>query len=102
MRKATKYLAISQSVKKKVWERDNGMCVLCGTTHAAPCAHIIPRSHGGLGIESNIVTLCERCHLAYDYGENRKEIRNDLVEYMQKFYPDWTEEKNMYDKWRKL
>lgn len=100
MRRGTKRTGISPATKRTVWERDGGRCVLCGTVHAAPCAHIIPRSLGGMGIETNIVTLCERCHREYDQGAERKRIRAILERYMRQHYPQWTEEENIYRKWR--
>ena len=57
--KRSKATDIPMSVKKKVWERDCGRCVVCGNhCNVMPNAHYIPRSKGGLGIEENIITLC--------------------------------------------
>ena len=44
-------------MKRQVLERD-GRCVICGANDGQPVAHIVARSHGGLGIPENIVTLC--------------------------------------------
>ncbi len=66
---------IPQSVKKKVWERDEERCVVCGNHQAMPNAHYISRAHGGLGIEQNIVTLCQTCHHEYDNSSMRPEYR---------------------------
>ena len=44
---------ISQKVKAAVWERDGGCCVICGRRDtAAPNAHYIRRSRGGLDVVS--------------------------------------------------
>ena len=64
--KRTKALSITPKVKKTVYERDGGRCVLCGSPHGLPEAHYIPRSRGGLGIPENIVTLCRNCHRELD------------------------------------
>ena len=57
--KRSKATDIPMSVKQKVWERDKGMCVVCGNNYnVMPNAHFISRSKGGLGIEQHIVTLC--------------------------------------------
>ena len=49
---------ISQKVKQRVWERDNGCCVICGNNYnVMPNAHYIPRSKGGLGIEENVFKI---------------------------------------------
>ena len=67
---------ISHKVKNKVWERDNHCCILCGNPNAMPNAHYISRANGGLGIEQNIVTLCQNCHNKYDNGD--KDTRTAL------------------------
>lgn len=100
MNKRTKALQIPIKVKEKVWERDGGCCVWCGTTHAAPEAHFLARSHGGLGIEENILTLCRGCHRMYDEGP--REVRNEMtiyfIKYLKSKYPDWSADKLIYRK----
>lgn len=104
--KRSKATDISMSVKKKVWERDKGRCVLCGNyCNVMPNAHFIPRSKGGLGIEENIITLCteltpNKCHRRYDFGtrEEREEIKEYLREYLKSKYPNWNEEDLYYKK----
>ena len=65
---------ISQKVKAAVWERDGGCCVICGRRDtAAPNAHYIRRSRGGLGIAENIVTLCAECHRRQDNGTGEQQ-----------------------------
>lgn len=88
MHDLTKYLAIPQSVKKRVWERDAGKCVLCGTRRMTnPNAHYIARSQLGLGIdERNIFTACWPCHEAYDNSEHRHAIKEQLRAYLQGRY----------------
>ena len=98
---------ITQAVKKRVWERDGGCCVVCGNNYnVMPNAHYISRARGGLGIEENIVTLCteltpNKCHRKYDFGtaEEQEEIRFKIKEYLVGFYPDWNEEDLVYKKW---
>lgn len=89
---------ISQEVKDRVWHRDHGRCVICGHV-GFPNAHYINRSHGGLGIEQNIVTLCPVCHEAYDNGNRKEEIKAKLQEYLCKQYECWDESKLVYNKW---
>ena len=98
MRKATKQLTISRKVKEAVYRRDGGYCVLCGSPYGLPNAHYIARSQGGLGIEENVVTLCERCHWEYDQSRKRKALREKLRAYLQNNYPDWDERKLIYRK----
>ena len=84
-------------MKRLVWERD-GRCVICGANDGQPVAHIVARSHGGLGIPENIVTLCPRCHYRYDQTTERYFLRQQLEEYIKRFYPDWTERTVTYHK----
>lgn len=97
---------IKKSVKDRVFERDGGACVICGSrVNVMPNAHYIPRSKGGLGCEENVVTLCSnlsehKCHYRYDFGtrEEREEIGEKIKAYLQSKYPDWDEDKLVYDK----
>lgn len=95
--KRTKALSIPQSVKKKVYERDNGRCIICGRS-GAPNAHYISRAHSGLGIEENIVTLCHECHRAYDQSIQRISLGRMIADYLKGVYPDWTEDNLIYRK----
>lgn len=97
--KRSKACDIPQSVKKKVWERDNCACIVCGNHQAMPNAHFRARSQSGLGIEQNIVTLCARCHHAYDNTADRPIYREYIKNYLQGIYgADWDEEKLIYKK----
>lgn len=98
MHKMTKATAIPESVKRKVYARDGGKCVVCGAP-GIPNAHYIRRSQGGLGIEENIVTLCPKCHHDFDNGFKREEIGAWLSEYLDKWYPDFPDEKRVYSKY---
>ncbi len=53
---------ISQSVKDKVWNRDGGRCVECGSNEDIEFDHIIPHSKGGANTYRNIQLLCEPCN----------------------------------------
>lgn len=97
---------IPRRVKRDVFERDGGRCVLCGCSrNVLPSAHYISRAHGGLGIAENIVTLCtgfgkENCHYRYDNGtrEEREAMRGRIRAYLMSKYPHWDEEKLRYRK----
>lgn len=97
--KRSKACDISQRVKKKVWERDNHQCIICGSPYAMPNAHFISRAHGGLGIEQNIVTLCQDCHHEYDNGKLRASIGYKIEGYLNACYDDWNPEKLYYNKY---
>ena len=96
--KRTKALAITPVVKKRVYERDGGCCVVCGSNRGQPNAHYIARSHGGLGIEENIVTLCTNCHMAYDNSPMRRLIGSEIREYLKSKYENWNEDDLYYKK----
>ena len=90
---------ITQAVKNKVWQRDDGHCIVCGSTWAMPNAHYISRANGGLGIPENIVTLCQNCHHAYDNTTQRPIYREYIKNYLQGVYgAEWNEEKLKYKK----
>lgn len=98
MKSRTKALDIPQAVKQAVWERDGGRCVLCLSPDAMPNAHYIARSHGGLGIEQNIVTLCHKCHYQYDNTPIRTYLREEIKAYLASQYEDWDEQNLIYRK----
>lgn len=94
--KRAKALQIPPKVKEAVWERDGGCCVYCGSHAAAPVAHYIARSHGGLGIEENILTLCQNCHRKYDQSTKRNEMKDFFRDYLKSKYPEWDETNLIY------
>ena len=106
--KRSKATDIPMSVKKKVWERDKGCCIVCGNNYnVMPNAHYISRTKGGLGIEQNVVTLCtelteNKCHRKYDFGteEERELIGSIIREYLKSKYENWNEEDLVYNKWK--
>lgn len=97
--KRAKACDIPKKVKDIVWERDGGKCIICGSRQAMPNSHYIRRSQGGLGIEENIVTMCDRCHRMYDQGSDRKAIAAYTERYLRSKYPDWNPDKLVYKKW---
>lgn len=94
----TKALDIPPDVKRRVWERDGERCILCGSPDAAPNAHYVARSQGGLGIEENIVTLCWPCHMAYDQSAGRRDIGKRIGRYLRERYAGWNEDALYYKK----
>jgi Holliday junction DNA helicase RuvB subunit len=49
-------------VRIKVWRRDNGKCVKCGSRQNLEFDHVIPVSNGGSHSARNIELLCENCN----------------------------------------
>lgn len=93
----TKALEIPPEVKKAVYERDGGSCIWC-SCQGEPNAHYIPRSHGGLGIEENILSLCWKCHMRFDQSEHREEMKTFFKSYLQSKYTEWDEKNLIYRK----
>ncbi len=55
---------IPSYVKKNVWKRDRGRCVICGSTVNLHFDHELPYSKGGSSITSeNVRLLCATCNL---------------------------------------
>ena len=97
--KRSKACDITQAVKWKVWDRDGARCIVCGSHRAMPNAHFISRAHGGLGIEQNIVTLCQNCHFRYDNTADRPIYREYIKSYLRGIYgDDWNEDDLTYKK----
>ena len=56
---------VPQSLRKKVFERDNYTCVYCGVrAYEEPLQidHVIPRCMGGSNNINNLVTACKKCN----------------------------------------
>ena len=105
--KRSKATDIPMSVKKKVWERDHRRCVVCGNSYnVMPNAHILSRAHSGMGIETNVVTMCteftqNKCHRKFDFGtkEEKEKILEIVTNYMKSIYgEDWCIENQKYHK----
>ncbi len=54
---------IPSAVKKEVWLRDGGKCVLCGADDEIHYDHELPYSRGGSSTADNIRILCARHNL---------------------------------------
>lgn len=53
---------IPSDIRRTVWSRDKGRCVLCGNQENLEYDHIIPFSKGGAHSVSNIRILCRACN----------------------------------------
>ena len=53
---------IPQNIKDKVWNRDGGKCVQCGSNENIEFDHIIPFSKGGSSTYRNLQILCTKCN----------------------------------------
>lgn len=98
MHRQTKATSISPATKKAVWQRDFGRCVLCGSINAGPHCHFVRRSQGGLGIQENIWTGCQRCHEAFDSEATTGPLHEIMRDYFRTIYPEWNENNLKYRK----
>ncbi|WP_425341301.1 HNH endonuclease [Brevibacillus borstelensis] len=68
----------------RVFDRDNGQCILCGRGDTLQCHHHVYRSQLGKGTEDNLVMLCVRCH---ELAHSSKETRERIGMYLKNLYP---------------
>ncbi len=54
---------IPQDIMDKVWNRDGGCCVKCGSKENLEFDHIIPFSKGGANTYRNLQILCKKCNI---------------------------------------
>lgn len=100
--KRTKACEYPPKVRKKIYERQRGQCLFCLMNYEMDKAepfelsiheimHIVPRSHGGLGIEQNGVLGCIYHHRMMDNGNNgkRSEMIEICQEYLKRVYPNF-------------
>lgn len=97
LNKRTRAVSIPTKTKKRVEERDGGLCIFCGAPGKGE-AHFIARSQGGLGIEENLLTVCRPCHDQMDNSTNRKEMLNIAEGYLRSKYPYWSKSFLIYEK----
>jgi 5-methylcytosine-specific restriction endonuclease McrA len=100
MCKRSKATSIPKKVREEVYARDKG-CIICGSNYMLNCCHLVSRSHGGKGIKENLFTACALCHHEADNGKNSLEIKEKARQYLEKLYPNFTDEMRKYNKRRK-
>jgi len=55
---------IPSEVKREVWKRDQGKCIICGETKNLHFDHDLPFSKGGTSLsDKNVRLLCVKCNL---------------------------------------
>lgn len=62
-RKKTDYPENWIEIRSNILKRDNYSCCNCRATKRHHVHHIVPLSCGGTNNETNLITLCERCHI---------------------------------------
>ncbi|WP_082053759.1 HNH endonuclease [Gordoniibacillus kamchatkensis] len=53
---------IPESLRWKIWERDDFTCQYCGTRTNLTIDHVIPEVQGGSMVEENLATACITCN----------------------------------------
>jgi len=76
-----------KTLKRAVFGRDHFLCQRClaGRRRELTCHHIVPVLEGGNDSQSNLITLCERCHTIVEADEflrTAQLIKNSLFEAM--------------------
>ncbi len=72
--------SISKGKRYRVWERDGGACVKCGSKAGLQVDHIVPVARGGGCEEENLRLLCVGCNLREGVKEFGLEKMNRRVE----------------------
>lgn len=60
--KSSKRESIPQDLQDRVWNRDKGQCVKCGSNENLEFDHVIPFSKGGATSYRNLQLLCQKCN----------------------------------------
>lgn len=99
--KSTIACDISPKVRRAVWERDEGRCIVCGTTADIQIAHYISRARMGMGVETNLACMCIKCHAGFDQGIHHGVIGSIFKHYLEEVYgEEWCAEDQYYRKGR--
>ena len=112
MSKRSRACEFSSAVRIKIYERQRGQCLFCLMGYEMEGAepyelslyemmHVVPRSHGGLGIEQNGVLGCIYHHRMMDNGSGgkRKEMLEICREYLKRCYPGYDFSRVIYTKY---
>lgn len=80
IRKVNKHkIKVSEETYKKVYERDKGICQLCGSSQNLHLHHILGRGKDLTDNPDNCIMLCQNCHLEVVH-KNQKKYRPILLE----------------------
>lgn len=93
-------LLTREDFKKKVFQRDNNKCIICGEL-GVDAHHLIDRkcwTDGGYYL-NNGVTLCSNCHLLAEDGTYTVEELRMKAGIKNIILPKHLEKNKIYDKW---
>ena len=89
---------IPSKVREKVLDRDSydgaPCCIVCGAPYGIELHHLVSRGRGGMGVETNLVCLCQKHHMALHNGDSR--VKNYCKEYLESHYDGWTEQDQIF------
>lgn len=110
--KRSRACEFSASARIKIYNRQRNECLFCLMNYEMQKAepyelsiheimHVVPRSHGGLGIEQNGVMGCKYHHMMMDNGSDghREEMLEICREYLKRCYPDYDFNQATYTKY---
>lgn len=110
--KRSRACEFSTSARIKIHNRQRNGCLFCLMNYEMEKAepyelsiheimHVVPRSHGGLGIEQNGVLGCKYHHMMMDNGSSgkREEMLEICREYLKRCYPDYDFSRVIYTKY---
>lgn len=86
---------ISLDTKKKVYERDKGVCVICGSNENIEYDHIIPIAKGGDSEINNLQLLC-RSHNRMKRNKDDRKFKLFLQE-VDEWYGDGNEKREQWE-----
>ena len=70
---------IPTKVRKRVLERANGRCELCGREGKLELHHFFPPSMGGASHPSNLIALCPECHKRQLYHQRHLQVASAFM-----------------------
>ena len=71
---------VPKNVRRRVLDRADGRCELCGREGKLELHHLFPRNMGGANHPSNIIALCCECHSKqFAHGFWLKELSQNLA-----------------------
>ena len=114
MNRAARKRQFDKKARKEIYERDSqwgNPCLFCRKRYRMEKArnfetgifetmHVVPRSHGGLGVAKNGIIGCKYHHRMLDGSDKRDEMIEMIRQYMELLYSDWNLDELAYNKER--
>ena len=66
------YIPLSNTIRKRIFDRDGHICGYCGSEEKPEIDHIIPVTKGGNSVDDNLQVLCSSCNgIKYNHLVNQ-------------------------------